>query len=235
MPTVTVATIDVMPDLFYGTGTGRVRLFFSARGGAVDGQPDTFATGELVARYTGTFRNVQIVYAPDHAVTEIAGELVQRESHPFTIGRTARRLGRTKSLQRLVASGPADPDRAHDSAIDAVCRRRHLLPGLNGGRLRPSTRSPRGWPAPRRYASRRRPARELDTVKSLATSTSSRSDGATATTPVTTRSRSPRGTARRWSARSGSSSPRPGFKLPVEEGSISTSSPAAAWSRSAAS
>jgi len=104
---VTVATIDVMPDLFYGTGTGRVRLFFSARGGAVDGQPDTFATGELVARYTGTFRNVQIVYAPDHAVTEIAGELVQRESHPFTIGRTARRLGRNKSLQRLVASGPA--------------------------------------------------------------------------------------------------------------------------------
>jgi hypothetical protein len=84
-----------------------LRFFFSARGGAVEGQPDTFATGTLIARYTGTFRNVQIVYAPDQAVTEITGELVQRESHSFTIGRTARRLGRNKSLQRLVASGPA--------------------------------------------------------------------------------------------------------------------------------
>jgi hypothetical protein len=104
---VTVSTIDVMPALFYGTGTGRLRLFFSATGGAVDGQPETFATGSLVARYTGTFRNVQIVYAPDHAVTEITGELVQRESRLFTIGGTAHRLGRNKSLQRLVASGPA--------------------------------------------------------------------------------------------------------------------------------
>jgi hypothetical protein len=104
---VTVSTIDVMPQLFYGTGTGRLRLFFSAAGGAVDGQPDTFVTGTLVARYTGTFRNVQIVYAPDQAVTEIIGELVQRESRAFTIGRTTRKLGRNKSLQRLVASGPA--------------------------------------------------------------------------------------------------------------------------------
>jgi hypothetical protein len=104
---VTVSTIDVMPELFYGTGIGRLRVFFSATGGAVDGQPDTFATGKLVARSTGTFRNVQIVYAPDHAVTEITAALTQRESHPFTIGGTAHRLGRDKSLQLLVASGPA--------------------------------------------------------------------------------------------------------------------------------
>src|SRR4051794_17732949 len=70
---VVVSTIDVMPQLFDGTGAGRLRIFFSPTGGAVDGQPDTFATGTLVARYTGTFRNIQIVYAPDHAVTEITG------------------------------------------------------------------------------------------------------------------------------------------------------------------
>ena len=104
---VTVSTLDVKPQLFFGTGAGRLRLFFSADGGAVEGQPDTFATGTLVARYTGTFRNVQIVYAPDHAVTEITGELVQRESRVFTIGPTARRLGRNRSMQLLVASGPA--------------------------------------------------------------------------------------------------------------------------------
>jgi hypothetical protein len=40
-------------------------------------------------------------------VTEIVGELVQRESRSFTIDGAARRLGRNKSLQRLVASGPA--------------------------------------------------------------------------------------------------------------------------------
>jgi hypothetical protein len=104
---VVVSTIDVMPQLFYGTGTGRLRLLFSAAGGAVDGQPDTFATGTLVARYTGTFRNVQIVYAPDHAVTEITGELVQRESRAFTVGGKAHRLGRNRSPQQLHASGPA--------------------------------------------------------------------------------------------------------------------------------
>jgi hypothetical protein len=104
---VTVSTIDVMPQLFYGTGTGRLRFFFSPTGGAVDGQTETFVRGTLVARYTGAFHNVQIVYAPDQAVTEITGELVQRESRSFTIGGTARRLGRNKSLQRLVASGPA--------------------------------------------------------------------------------------------------------------------------------
>jgi hypothetical protein len=104
---VHVAHIDVLPTLFFGTGSGRLRFFFDRDGGAVPDQPDSFANGKLVARYTGTFRNIQIVYAPDHAVTEIIGELEQRVAHTFTVGGRHRRLGRRGLVARLDASGPA--------------------------------------------------------------------------------------------------------------------------------
>ena len=103
---VVVDTLDVLPQLFYGTGKGRLRFFHSPEGGAVDGEPDTFTSGRLVARYTGRFRNTQTVYAPDHAVTEIIGELVQREARAFDLD-GPRRLGRVGALQQLEASGPA--------------------------------------------------------------------------------------------------------------------------------
>src|SRR5436190_1367653 len=79
----------------------------AANGGAQDGDPNSFASGRLVARYAGQFRNIQTVYAPDHAVTQIIGELVQRSAHPFVVRGTHRRLGRVGLLQRLEASGSA--------------------------------------------------------------------------------------------------------------------------------
>jgi hypothetical protein len=104
---VRVAAIDVLPSLFSGTGSGRLRIFFAADGGAQDGQPDTFATGRLVARYAGQFRNIQTVIAPDHAVTQIIGELSQRVAHRFAVRGRHHQLGRRGLLQRLDASGPA--------------------------------------------------------------------------------------------------------------------------------
>jgi hypothetical protein len=104
---VHVAHVDVLPGLFFGTGTGRLRFFFARDGGAVPDQPDSFTTGRLVARFGGTFRNIQVVYAPDHAVTEIIGELDQRVAHPFVVGGRHRRLGRRGLVARLDASGPA--------------------------------------------------------------------------------------------------------------------------------
>jgi hypothetical protein len=105
--TVHVGTIDVLPSLFFGTGKGRLRIFYSRDGGAQDGQPDTFATGRLVARYAALFRNIQTVVAPDHAVTEIIGELSQREAHRFVVRGRHRQLGRVGLLQTLHAVGPA--------------------------------------------------------------------------------------------------------------------------------
>jgi hypothetical protein len=104
---VRVDSIDVLPSLFFGTGRGRLRIFFARNGGAQDGQPATFATGRLVARYTGTFRNIQTVIAPDHAVTEIIGELSQRLAHRFVVRGHPHQLGRVGQFQRLDASGPA--------------------------------------------------------------------------------------------------------------------------------
>jgi len=104
---VRVDAIDVLPSLFFGTGTGRLRIFFAAGGGAVVDQPATFATGRLVARYAGEFRNIQTVIAPDHAVTQIIGELSQRSAHRFVVRGRHRQLGRVGQLQRLEASGPA--------------------------------------------------------------------------------------------------------------------------------
>jgi hypothetical protein len=104
---VRVDSLDLLPQLFYGTGEGRLRFFFSEHGGAVEGDPATFTTGRLVARFTGKFRNVQVVYAPDHAITEIVGELAQREARRFDVHGTARRLGRVGAQPRLTASGPA--------------------------------------------------------------------------------------------------------------------------------
>ena len=104
---VRVGTIDVLPQLFFGTGRGRLRIFYSAAGGAQQDQPASFASGRLVARYSGQFRNIQTVYAPDHAVTEIIGELTQRSAHRFVVRGRHRQLGRVGQLQRLDASGPA--------------------------------------------------------------------------------------------------------------------------------
>jgi hypothetical protein len=104
---VKVGTIDLLPSLFFGTGKGRLRIFFAAHGGAQSDKPETFATGRLVARYTGEFRNIQTVYAPDHAITEIIGELTQRVAHRFVVRGRHRQLGRVGQLQRLEASGPA--------------------------------------------------------------------------------------------------------------------------------
>lgn len=104
---VRVATIDVLPALFLGSGTGRMRIFFAAEGGAQDGDPGSFATGRLVARYAGLFRNIQTVIAPDHAVTQVIGELSQRAAHRFVVRGRPRQLGRKGLLLRLDASGPA--------------------------------------------------------------------------------------------------------------------------------
>jgi hypothetical protein len=104
---VRVDSIDVLPSLFYGTGQGRLRIFFAANGGAVVDQPATFATGRLVARYACLFRNIQTVIAPDHAVTEIIGELAQRAAHRFVVRGRHRQLGRVGLHQVLDVSGPA--------------------------------------------------------------------------------------------------------------------------------
>jgi hypothetical protein len=104
---VRVGTIDVLPSLFFGTGRGRLRIFFARDGGAQQDRPETFATGRLVARYAGEFRNIQTVIAPDHAVTEIIGELSQRVARGFVVGGRHRQLGHVGLLQRLEASGPA--------------------------------------------------------------------------------------------------------------------------------
>src|SRR3954447_17517010 len=82
---VRVGTIDLLPSLFLGTGKGRLRIFFAAHGGAQPDRPETFAAGRVVARYTGEFRNIQTVYAPDHAITEIIGELTQRVARRFVV------------------------------------------------------------------------------------------------------------------------------------------------------
>jgi hypothetical protein len=105
---VKVSAIDLLPGLFFGTGTGRLRIFFAESGGAQNDQPDTFATGRLVARYNGLFRNIQTIIAPDHAVTQIIGELSQRSAHRFVVRGHHRQLGRAGLLQRLEASGPAE-------------------------------------------------------------------------------------------------------------------------------
>ena len=102
---VHVSSIDVLGNIFFGSGRGRLRIFYAAHGGARDDQPDSFATGRLVARYAGRFRNVQTVIAPDHAVTEITGELSQRTAQRFVVRGRHRQLGRAGVLQRLRASG----------------------------------------------------------------------------------------------------------------------------------
>jgi hypothetical protein len=104
---VRVSAIDVLPNLFFGTGTGRLRIFFAADGGAQDGDPATFATGRLVARHAARLRNIQTVIAPDHAVTQIVGELSQRSAHRFVVRGKHRQLGREGLVQRLDVSGPA--------------------------------------------------------------------------------------------------------------------------------
>jgi hypothetical protein len=104
---VRVSAIDLLPSLFFGTGKGRLLIFFASEGGAQDGDPNSFASGRLVARYAGQFRNIQTVIAPDHAVTQIIGELSQRTAHRFVVRGKHRQLGREGLLQRLDASGPA--------------------------------------------------------------------------------------------------------------------------------
>jgi hypothetical protein len=104
---VRVDAIDVLPNLFFGTGRGRLRIFFARAGGAQADRPETFASGRLIARYDTEMRNVQTVIAPDHAVTEIIGELTQRSARRFVVRGRHHQLGRVGQLQRLEALGPA--------------------------------------------------------------------------------------------------------------------------------
>src|SRR5207253_7520421 len=106
-PSPSAPAIDVLPNLFFGTGRGRLRIFFAANGGAQQDRPETFATGRLAAHYAGEFRNIQTVIAPDHAVTQILGELSQRVANRFVVRGRPRQLGWVGLLQRLDASGPA--------------------------------------------------------------------------------------------------------------------------------
>jgi hypothetical protein len=103
---VTVMQRNLLPNLFSATGKGDLRIFFDSDGGAQGDQPESFATGRLVARYSGRYQNVLTVIAPDQAVVEITGELKQREAKSFQIGGGKRQLGRVGLLQRLSASGP---------------------------------------------------------------------------------------------------------------------------------
>jgi hypothetical protein len=102
----TVTARDFLPSLFSASGEGPMRITFADGGGADPESPATFATGQVVARYGLRFHNVLTVVAPDQAVTEITGELVQRTAPRFSIGGAQRRLGRPKLLQRLTANGP---------------------------------------------------------------------------------------------------------------------------------
>jgi len=101
-----VTARDFLPGLFSASGEGPLRITFANAGGADAEDPGSFATGQVVARHDLRFHNVLTVVAPDQAVTEITGELVQRTAGRFTIGGAQRRLGRPKLLQRLVANGP---------------------------------------------------------------------------------------------------------------------------------
>lgn len=103
---VTVTARDALPSLFSARGHGPLRVFFDRDGGAVGDDPDSFAAGRLVARYAGRFHNVLTVVAPDQAVTEITGELAQREARAFELAGARRRLGRRGMLLRLTAKGP---------------------------------------------------------------------------------------------------------------------------------
>lgn len=101
-----VTARDFLPSLFSATGEGPMRITFAEAGGADSEQPGSFASGRTVARYALRFHNVLTVVAPDQAVTEITGELVQSTAARFAVGGRQRRLGRPKLLQRLTANGP---------------------------------------------------------------------------------------------------------------------------------
>src|ERR1044071_5299912 len=45
---VRVSAIDLLPSLFFGTGSGRLRIFYAAEGGAHDGDPHSLAAGRPV-------------------------------------------------------------------------------------------------------------------------------------------------------------------------------------------
>jgi hypothetical protein len=97
---------DFLPNLFSATGDGALRIFFDADGGADANDPATFSAGRRIARYAVRVHSVLTVVAPNQAVTEITGELLQREANSFRIAGANRRLGRRGSLQRLTANGP---------------------------------------------------------------------------------------------------------------------------------
>jgi hypothetical protein len=103
---VNVTARDVLPNLFSARGAGPLRIFFARDGGAQADRPETFAAGKLVARYAGRFHNVLTVVAPDQAITEITGELAQRQARAFELAGAQRRLGRAGTLLRLTAAGP---------------------------------------------------------------------------------------------------------------------------------
>jgi hypothetical protein len=103
---VQVTARNVLPDLFSASGEGWLKVFFDSDGGAQAGDPASFGTGRLVARYDATVHNTLTVIGPNKAVTEIDGELLQVYARAFTLDGRSRVIGRSGLKNRLEASGP---------------------------------------------------------------------------------------------------------------------------------
>jgi hypothetical protein len=101
----TISNMDTVGSVITAVLSGGVRFFHQADGGARFADPGSFARGEEIAAFAGTFQNNLAVDAPDSAGVALSADLAQRSGKAFRIGGRAVRFGHKGLAWSLEASG----------------------------------------------------------------------------------------------------------------------------------
>jgi hypothetical protein len=101
----TLISRSVLDNVFVIDAEGALTIRLPDPPGADFAQPDSFATGLVVAVYDFTLQDILTVIAPDRGIPTIAGDLRQRESAVFVLDGHRYRFGRPNLRLRLEATG----------------------------------------------------------------------------------------------------------------------------------
>jgi hypothetical protein len=101
----TIESISTLGSVINTLAPGRTDIYFLPGGGASLDNPQSFAAGQPIASFTGTFQTNLSLDSPNHAAATISADLTQKRARSFTLGGKTYQLGRAGLAWNQLASG----------------------------------------------------------------------------------------------------------------------------------
>jgi hypothetical protein len=118
--TATVTGRSILSNVFSIDAEGELGFYFDAAAGGADfGDPESFASGHLVALYAVRFQCINTVIAPNQGIFKLAADLRQRQADDFDLGGRRRRFGRENLRLRMQSQGSGIHDAPRASLVIA--------------------------------------------------------------------------------------------------------------------